>query len=68
VIRSHQHNSEQNHIKTIANESFENVREFRYLGTTLINKNDIHDEIKCGLNSGNASSFSVQNLLPSLLI
>jgi hypothetical protein len=36
--------------------------------TTLTNKNDIHDEIKNRLNSGNACYHSVQNLLSSRLI
>jgi hypothetical protein len=38
---------------------------FKYLGTTLTNQNDIHDEIKSRLNSGNACYYSVQNLLSS---
>jgi hypothetical protein len=35
---------------------------------TLTNQNDIHDEIKSRLNSGNACCYSVQNLLSSRLI
>jgi hypothetical protein len=38
------------------------------LGATLTNQNDIHDEIKSRLNSGNAYYYSVQNLLSSRLI
>jgi len=33
-----------------------------------MNQNDIHDEIKSRLNSGNACYYSVQNLLSSRLI
>jgi hypothetical protein len=40
----------------------------KYLGTTLTNQNDIHEENKSRLNSGNACYYSVQNLLSSLLI
>jgi hypothetical protein len=39
-----------------------------YLGTTLTNQNDIHDEIKSRLNSGNGCYYSVQNLLSSRLM
>jgi len=40
---SHRPNSRQNHNMGIANESFENVAKFKYVGMTLTNKNDIHD-------------------------
>jgi hypothetical protein len=61
-------NSGQNQNRRIADESFENVAEFKYLGTALTNQNDIRDEIKYRLNSGNACYNSVQNHLSSRLI
>jgi hypothetical protein len=61
-------NSGQDQSIKIASESFENVAKFKYLGTKLTNKNDIYDEIKSRLNSGNACYLSVQNLLSSRLI
>jgi hypothetical protein len=54
MIMSRYPNSGQNQNIRIANESVEKVAKFKYLGTTLTNQNDIHDEIKSILNSGNA--------------
>jgi hypothetical protein len=68
MIMSRHPNSGQNKNIRIANDSFENVAKFKYLETTLTNKNDTHDEIKSILNSGNACYYSVQNLLSSRLI
>jgi hypothetical protein len=41
---------------------------FRYLGTTVTNKNIIHEDIKSRLNSGEAYYLSIQNLLCSRLL
>jgi hypothetical protein len=68
MIMSRHPNSGQNQSIRIANESFENVGKFKYLGMTLTNQKDIHDEIKNRLNSGNACYYSVQNILSSRLI
>jgi hypothetical protein len=68
MIMSRYPNSGQNQNIRIADKSFENVAKFKYLGMTLTNQNDIHDEIKSRLNSGNACYYSVQNLLSSRLI
>jgi hypothetical protein len=54
MIMCRHQKSEQNQNIWIANESFENVVKFKYLGTTLTNQNDNHDEIKSRVNSGNA--------------
>jgi hypothetical protein len=54
MIMSRHPNSGQNRNIRIANESFENVANFKFLGSTLKNQKDIHDEIKCRLNSGSA--------------
>jgi len=52
----------------IDNSTFERVEVFKYLGTTLTNKNSIREEIKCRLRSGNACYHSVQNLFSFRLL
>jgi hypothetical protein len=68
MLLSRQQNVCQNRDIKIANRSFENVSQFKYLGTTVTNQNLIHEEIKRRLNSGNACYHSVQNLLSSWLL
>jgi hypothetical protein len=67
LLPGHQ-NAAQNRDTEIANRSFENVSQFKYLGMTATNQNSIQEEIKRGLNSGNACYHSVQNLLSSRLL
>jgi hypothetical protein len=51
----------------IANRSLDGAANFRYLGTTLTDKNCMNEEIKNRLNSGNACYHSVQFLSSFLL-
>jgi hypothetical protein len=62
MITSSHPNSGQNQKIRAANGSFQNVAKFKYLGTSLTNQNDIHDEIKSRLNSGNFCYCSVPNI------
>jgi hypothetical protein len=68
MLVSRDQNAGQNREIKIGNRSFENVSQFRYLGTTVTNQNLIQEEIKRRLNSGIACYHSVQNLLSSHLL
>jgi len=61
-------NAGRSHRMKTDNSSIERVEEFKYLGTTLTNKNSIQEEIKRRLKLGNAWYYSVQNLLSSSLL
>ena len=50
MITSRHQNVIQNQNIIIGNLSFENVEQFRYLGVTVTNTNDIREEIKCRIN------------------
>ena len=52
----------------MGNTSLESVEQFKYFGTTLTNKNCIHEEIKSRLKSGNACHYTVHDLLSLCLI
>jgi hypothetical protein len=58
----------QNHNIKIDNKSFERVEQFKYLGTTLMNRNSIQEEIKSRLKSGITCYHLVQNFLSSSLL
>jgi predicted ABC-class ATPase len=68
TLLSRHKNIDQNQDIKIAKRSFENVSQFKYLGTTVTNQNVIQEEIKRRLNSGYAFYHSVQNLLSSHLL
>jgi hypothetical protein len=53
MLLSHHQNAGQNWDMKIANRSFENVSQFKYLGMIVPNQNLIQEEIKRRLNSGN---------------
>jgi hypothetical protein len=68
MLLSRQQNAGQNMDMKIANKSFENVSQFKYLRMTVTNQNLIQEEIKTKLNSGNACYHSVQNIPSSRLL
>jgi hypothetical protein len=68
MLVSRDQNAGQTREIKIGNRSFENVSQFKYLGTTVTNQNLIQEEIKMRLNSGNACYHSVQNILSSRLL
>jgi hypothetical protein len=68
MLVSRDQNAGQNREIKVGNRSFENVSQFKYLGTTVTNQNLIQEEIKRRLNSANTCYHLVQNLLSSCLL
>jgi hypothetical protein len=67
LLSSHKDVGQKRDIK-IADSSFENVSQFKYLGTTATNQNLIQEEIKKRLNSGNACLLSSRLMSTNLKI
>ena len=63
MITSRQQNIVQNQNIVIENLSFEKVQNFKYLGVTVTNTNDIREEIKRRINMGNACYYSLEKIL-----
>jgi hypothetical protein len=68
IVMSRDQNAGRSHNIKIANNFFEKVEEFKYLGTNLTNQNYIQEEIKSRMKSGNACYYSVQKILSSSLL
>jgi len=62
MVKSRDPNAGRSYSMKIGNSSIERVEGFKYLGTTLTNKNSIQEEIKNRLKSGNTCYYSVQDL------
>jgi hypothetical protein len=68
VLVSRDQNADQNRNIKITSRSLENMSQFKYLGTSVINQHFIQEEIKRRLNSGNSCYHSVQKFLSSRLL
>jgi len=68
MVMSRVQNAGQSHSMKIDNSSFERMKEFKYLGTTLTYQNSIQEEYKGRLKSGNAGYYLVQNILSLSLL
>jgi hypothetical protein len=63
MVTSRDQNAGGNHSMKIDNFFFEKMKEFKHLGTILMNQNSIQEEVKSRLKIGNACYHSVQNLV-----
>ena len=68
MVMSRDENVGRRHSIQIDNRSFERVKGFKYLGTTLTYQNSVQKEINGRWKSGNACYHSVENILSSSLL
>jgi hypothetical protein len=68
TLLSRHMNAGQNHNTKITNRSFDNVAQFKNLGTAVTSQNLIQNKIKRRLNSGKACYHSVQVFLSTRLL
>ena len=68
MVMSRVQNAGQSRNMKTDNSFFARVEKFKYLGTTLTNRNSIQEEIKRRMKSGNACYHLVQNVLSSSLL
>jgi hypothetical protein len=68
MVMSRDQNAGRSHSMKIDNNSFERVKDLKYLRTTFTNQNSIQDSPTDRLKSGNGLHHSVQNLLSSSLL
>ena len=59
MVMSREKTAGLSHTMKVDNSSIERVEEFKYLGTTLTNRNSVQEEIKSRLKLGNACYHSV---------
>jgi len=68
MVMSQDQNAEQSQNLKTDNSSFVRVKQFKYLGTTLMNQNSIQEKIKIRLKSENGCYHSAKNLLSFSLL
>jgi hypothetical protein len=68
MLVSRDQNAGQNRGIRVANTSFANVSQFKYLAAKVTNQNLIQEEIKWRSNSGNSCYHSIQKRLSSRLV
>jgi len=67
MVMSRDQNAGRSHNVKTGNSSFERVEQSTHLGTNIMDRNSIQEEIKSKFKSGNACCHAVQNVLTSSL-